>query len=293
MYDRRRMISRAPCPALRPFVSKVWASDERAARGGRERVLPTGGMHLVFRFSAPLRVFEREDDPSGRVIGHAIVGGARASAYLRDTSQPVSSVGAQLLPGASALLLGVPALALAERHTPLEDLWGAAARELHARLAETVEPARRLALFEALLAARLPRVRGVHPAVTCALARFAEGATVGTIVGETGYSHRGFTTLFEREVGLSPKRFQRVQRLQRALAAASHGEPWARIAIEHGYADQSHLHRELRELGGLTPSAYARAAPRFASHVPIELPIPPRPRAPRGPRWRAEEDDER
>ena len=149
------MISRDPCPALRPFVLKVWASDEREPRAGRERVLPTGTMHIVLRLSAPLRLYEREDDARGRVVGHAIVGGARASSYLRDTSLPVASVGAQLRPGASAPLLGVPAIALAERHTELEDLWGPEVRELRARLAETAHLAARLQLFEAMLVARL------------------------------------------------------------------------------------------------------------------------------------------
>jgi AraC-like DNA-binding protein len=247
----------------------LWASDEPEPRGGRERVLPTGGMHIAFRFSAPLRVFDGEEDAVGRALGYAVVGGARSSAYVRDTSQPVTSVGAQLVPGASAILLGVPAIELAERHTPLDDLWGAEASAMHARLEEVRDAEARLDLFERMLLARLPRVRGVHPAVACALARFAEGAAVGDVVAETGYSHRGFAAIFEREVGLGPKRFCRVLRLSRALESAPRETAWARIAIESGYADQSHLHRELRTIGGITPAAYRRAAPRFTHHVPI------------------------
>jgi AraC-like DNA-binding protein len=265
------MISRDPCPALRCSVSKVWTSDAPSGRPGRERVLPTGSMHLVLRLEGPLRLFDREDDREGRVIGLAIVGGARASAYLRDTSGPVRSVGAQLRPGASAMLLGVPALALAERHTPLDAIWGAAVGEMHERLSAEDDPARRLALFEAMLVARQSAVREPNPVVASALRRLDEGIPVGAIVEDTGYSHRGFSTLFEREVGLTPKRFQRVRRMQRALADAVRGEGWARIAATHGYADQSHLHRELRELGGITPAAYARAAPRAASHVPVSF----------------------
>jgi AraC-like DNA-binding protein len=224
-------------------------------------------MHLVFRLTAPLRVF----DPAPRTIGHAIVGGARSSAYVRDTSQTVASVGAQLVPGAASLLLGTPAVALAERHTPLGDLWGPAAEEMLERLEQADGPKARLDLLEAMLLRRCPRVRGVHPAIACALARFARGAPVGVVAAETGYSHRGFATIFEREVGLPPKRFCRVQRLQAVLAAAGSGDSWASIAAETGYADQSHLHRELRELGGLTPAAYRRAAPRWSHHVPLPI----------------------
>ena len=67
--DIRRI--RVPRPALRPLVQSVWAMDEtgdvRPSTIGREHVVPTGGMHLVFRLSDnPLRLF---DDAGGaRVI---------------------------------------------------------------------------------------------------------------------------------------------------------------------------------------------------------------------------------
>jgi len=66
-------------------------------------------MHLVFR----LCLFDDVSYCTRREIGYAIVGGARSTYYVRDISEPASSVGAQLLPGASELLFGVPADELA------------------------------------------------------------------------------------------------------------------------------------------------------------------------------------
>ena len=199
------MLIRAPRAALRPFVKTLWASDGEVARSApgaeRERVLPTGNAHLVFRLSdLPLRLFDRIDDPDGRTLGHSVVGGPRAAFYLRDVSRPVRSVGAELLPGAALALLGVPADELAGRHTPLEELWGEAAREARDRLLEADTAALALELFESLLAARLPRVRGLHPAVAHALERFAMNAPVRDVVRESGMSHRGFIALFRRAV---------------------------------------------------------------------------------------------
>jgi methylphosphotriester-DNA--protein-cysteine methyltransferase len=56
------------------------------------------------------------------------------------------------------------------------------------------------------------------------------------------------------EVGLGPKTFQRIGRLQRflALAEAGPGQGLAVLAAEAGYADQPHLSRETRALAGLT-----------------------------------------
>src|SRR5690242_5803658 len=223
MVDERtpRAITRVPRPGLRPFVSVIWVADEPGAADdgdGRERMLGSGAAHLVFRLSDhPVRLYDAVDDRRGTNMGHAVVGGPRATFYLRDRGRPVRTVGARLLPGAATLLFGVPADELAGRHIPLLDLWGRSARELRERLLEASQPERQLDLFETLLAARLPEVRGLHPAVAHALARFPTIDDIGAVVEETGYSHRRFIGLFRAAVGLAPKLYCRVVRFQHAL----------------------------------------------------------------------------
>jgi AraC-like DNA-binding protein len=260
------MIRRAPRPELLPFVSRLWASDAHLARGERELVLPTGAMHLVIRLDHPLRVFDRVDAAAPRTIGHAIIGGARAAPYIRDVSQPVGSVGAQLRPGVAELLLGVPAVELAGRHTALDDLWGRRAAELRERLVLAGDPRRRLDLFEAALIAQLPRVRALHPAVAHALAQFATTDDVAAIVDEVGYSHRQFISVFRHAVGLTPKLYCRVQRLQRALPGIPR-RSLAEVAVGAGFSDQAHLTREFRTLAGVSPGEYRALASGDANHV--------------------------
>jgi AraC-like DNA-binding protein len=269
-------IQRAPSPALRPFLRTLWVSrdDRGPAKGAeqREHVLPTGDVHIVFRLAGPaLRLFDGPDDPVGRTLARAIVGGARSGYYLRDVSQPVFSVGAQLLPGAAPLLFGVAAGEIAERHTPLEDLWGAEVREIEDRLAVAGSDQDRLALFEKILAERLPRIRGIHPAVAQALAGLGAREGVGSLVERSGYSHRRFVALFREAVGLSPKRYARVLRFRRMLdrVAAPTPPPLAELALEAGYSDQAHFNREFRELAGVTPGEYRTLAPASGHHVPV------------------------
>jgi AraC-like DNA-binding protein len=261
---------RIPAPALRPFVKLLWASEDTAVSAEREHVLPTGRMHLVVRLSDhPLRLFAGPDDETGRTVDLAVVGGARATFYVRDVSHPLDSVGAELHPGAADVLLGAPAGALAEAHTSLGDLWGRAAAEVRERLLEAGDPARRLDLFEAFLAARLPPVRGLHPAIAHALGRFAVDADVGNVVAETGYSHRRFIGLFHGAVGLTPKRYSRVLRFRRALERLTDETSWAQVALAAGYSDQPHFNREFREFAGVSPGAYRRVSPAGSHHVPI------------------------
>lgn len=261
------MLCRPPHPLLRPFVSTLWASDAPAA-GSREIVLPTGAMHLVLRLTdAPLIVYDGAA-PGGRELGCALVGGARTAAYVRDVSRPSRSVGAMLRAGAAELLFGVPADALAERHTRLDDLWGASAAEARDRVRAAASPADQLDVFERVLAARLPRAGALPPVVADALARLDSGDDVAAVVGASGYSHRAFIEVFRRAVGLTPKRWGRVRRLARALGQPG-GAPWAEVAHAAGYSDQAHFAREFRAMAGVTPGAYRAAAPAQTHHVPV------------------------
>ncbi|MCM3901142.1 MAG: AraC family transcriptional regulator [Pyrinomonadaceae bacterium] len=238
----------------------------------RERVLPTGTTHLAIRLSShPLRLFDDVHDCTKREIGYAIVGGVRSTYYVRDISEPASSVGAQLLPGSAELLFGVTADELAGRHTPLEDLWGHSAFETRERLLEGGSLERQLDMFESFLVARLPRVRGLHPAVAHALEQFSTTSDVREVVRQTGYSHRRFIELFGRAVGLTPKLYCRVLRFQHVvgLTAAKQSGSWIDVALAAGYSDQSHFNRQFREFAGVTPGEYHALSPSSPNHVPI------------------------
>jgi len=267
---------RPPAPALRPFVKALWAVNDDLPAGDaptRERILPTGEMHLVFRLSDdPVRLHERAND-RGHAVGLAVVGGMRTAPYLRDVPPRRRSVGVQLHPGVARLVLGVPADALAGRHWALEDLWGAEAARARERLLDAEGLSDRLDTLEALLAERLPRPHALHPAVALAIERFGAAASVGEVVRETGRSHRAFIALFRSAMGVSPKVYCRVQRFQRVIRrlAADPWAVWSDVALDAGYSDQPHFVREFRRLAGLAPSEYRALAPR-AHHVPLRAP---------------------
>jgi AraC-like DNA-binding protein len=229
-------------------------------------------MHIAFRLcDHPVRLFDGLDDTEGRVIGPAVVGGARAGFYLRDTPQPLRSVGAQLRPGAAQVLFGCDAAVFAGSHMALEDLWGRAAARAHERLMETQSPAEHFELLESILAERLPRLRGLHPAVAQALASFDATPDVGEAVRQSGYSHRRFIQLFRQAVGLTPKVYCRLLRFGRVIDRLKTPTPvsWAGLALTAGFSDQAHFNREFRGFAGVTPEQY-----RALAHRPFHVPMP-------------------
>ena len=58
-----------------------------------------------------------------------------------------------------------------------------------------------------------------------------------------GLSAKRFIEQFEREVGVTPKRYCRIRRFQRALTLSHHDRrvDWTRVAMDCGYFDQAHF----------------------------------------------------
>lgn len=78
---------------------------------------------------------------------------------------------------------------------------------------------------------------------------------VHSLARSGGVSERHLRRLITRTTGLSPVQFQRITRLNRAVAAADKTATpeWARLAIDMGYYDQPHMIDEFRALTGCTP----------------------------------------
>ena len=86
---------------------------------------------------------------------------------------------------------------------------------------------------------------------------------VEDLAAEVGWSRQRLWSRFRSQPGVGPKRAVRLVRLDRAARHLVAGRPAAMVAAEAGYVDQSHLHREVRALTGLTPAELA-AAPWLA-----------------------------
>ena len=85
-------------------------------------------------------------------------------------------------------------------------------------------------------------------------------ARIADLVERTGWSQRHVTSLFTEQVGLGPKLASRIVRFEHA-SSALRSSPAATVAAEFGYADQSHLAREVRWFSGRTVTELKRVAP--------------------------------
>ncbi|HEX2203814.1 MAG TPA: DUF6597 domain-containing transcriptional factor, partial [Longimicrobium sp.] len=135
----------APAPPLADFVARIhfgheWVPPEAPVV---ERVLPDGGVHLIFDLGdAPAQ-------PEGGTAYASEVVGARCTPAVIRMAGRMEHVSARLEPGGMEALLGVPAAELAETSVSLDALWGSRADEARERLAAAPRGPARAAVLEA------------------------------------------------------------------------------------------------------------------------------------------------
>ena len=246
---RWEVARRLPAPALRPLLGQAlegWALEGPQAASFHE--LPFPGIPLILNLGSPWEVDGASLDSflAGLHTRPTRVAGERAFSCLE----------LRLAPLGARRLLGLPLHELANGTHALEELLPGIGT-LTARVREAADWAERFDLLEVFLAKRLTDTPETPRELDWAwrqLVRSGGRVRVRALATDLGWSPRRLIDRFRDHVGLPPKAAARVIRLDRAVAALRSGTPRvAEVAAACGYADQAHLGRELRELGGVTP----------------------------------------
>ena len=259
-------------PVLAAFV-KSFHCHETDFPFMLERIVPNGRAHLMvnlgedeFRTYDTVRP-ERMDRHSG-----AVLAGPHARPAVIDTQEQRWLAAVEFRGGAAGYFFSMPMTEVCDQMVQLDDLWGRDGALLRERLLGAATPELKFHVFEEVLLRHLaPKF---DPAIQHAIAALKAGMPVSRVASRLGLSARTLARRFSNQVGITPKRFARVLRLQRVLRAVRRSsEPdWCALAAEHGYADQAHLVHEFRELADITPSGYKPHSRQRNNHVPIAAP---------------------
>lgn len=220
-----------------------------------------GHTSLVLNLGATCQV--RTGWTSGTPLQARVIGALRAVGAPAGSSHS-EMIGAYLEPGATSAVLHAPAVELTDRVVDLQDLWGADGAHLAEDVAE-LDEAGRVDRLETVLLARVRSAPTQYLRVNVVgLARLVRARPTSMsardMVAAAGVSRQHLARVFRPMIGVSPKRYYRLARFQAGLAyaGAGPGVNWAEAAAGLGYADQSHMIAEFRELSGLSPDALAR-----------------------------------
>jgi len=214
-------------------------------------ILNLGPRYLIRDARAPQVLHSRGSFLAGLADGCTFVDSATESCAIQVNFAPLDAY----------RLFGVPMASLANATVELDDLLGAVAGELIARLHDVSTWDERFDLLDAFLLDRLRRAAGIVPEVEWMWAQIVQShgrVAIGSFARATGRSHKHLISRFHEQVGLTPKTVARIVRFERVaerLRSAA-GVRWSALALDAGYYDQSHLLRDFSAFAGTTPTTY-------------------------------------
>jgi AraC-like DNA-binding protein len=262
----------------RPY--RVHDYDVDALAGGVHRGLPSPWLTLVVSLGDPVSVVAPAvpGTPPVRTAHQALLGGLSRSVVLLPQDGPQRGVQLDVHPLAARQLLGLPAGELGGRVLDLDEVLGREGLRLADALTDAGNPRERLAVVEAFVDRRLadPPRHDVAPEVRAAW-RLLVGsgglARVDAVAADVGWGRRHLAARLRAETGLASKDLARVTRFARSAAMLRRAGGRVRLvdaAVACGYADQSHLTHEWRELAGCSPQRW------ITDELGVLGPIPPR-----------------
>ncbi|MBB3749517.1 AraC-like DNA-binding protein [Mycolicibacterium sp. BK634] len=258
-----------PGPPLAQHISYIgyWQHDGGVPH--RSTALPRGALTMVIELGD-------RDHVEFAVVGQrpvpvpsAFITGAGTTSYVTriDPGQTVMTV--HFRPAGARPFLRLPLGDLQDRCVGIDEVWGKSARALREQLTQTRSAAGRVALLEEFLLCRMEIQHSRIPGLLTNLDT-DPSVTVAEVCTLTGLSPKRLSALFGAEVGLTPKTYLRVRRLQAALRRLEAGTHLgADIAAELGYFDQAHFVRDFRSFTSITPSQYPRRRSSLPSHLDV------------------------
>lgn len=283
---RWRAAQRRAEPGLRDYVLGYFASESFLPRPVHERHLPSREVAIVLNFAAPHRTIDPSDPKRTTEHRKAWIVALQRRHQIREAFGARDFMVIRLTPVGAQMLLGAPMDLLTDRVLALEDVDSRFSWLLMGEAAATDDWATRFDIVETIITRRLasahqPPAGLLHSWLM--LQQSPNHVDLARLPQEFGCSRRHLIAQFHKHFGMAPKMIARISRFNLAVAAvhrlgrrgplprtegkpyldclgdssvraaAPKKMPWADLALECGYYDQSHFINEFKSFSGLSP----------------------------------------
>ncbi len=242
-----------PSPALRPFVQWFWAiqSNRTILEKRQEFMHANGCLSILFNWGDEL---ELTDSCYCQPVTLEKIGPYSRQIFLKGN---IHTFGILFQPGKAFHLFGIPMQDMISTDClPLPDLL-----QLHEQLYQTPTLASKTKQIELWLTKLLKSgetASDIVPASLKLIEISAGNKPIQDLADIVGTTERQLERLFNKEVGLSPKKYSRLIRLRQARTALkqANSTTLVDIANQTGFYDQAHFNHEFKKSVGITPKDY-------------------------------------
>ncbi|MBW8523860.1 AraC family transcriptional regulator [Chryseobacterium chendengshani] len=244
-----------PPPILKEYVRYFWSIDHEDD-GGVEKIIK------IFADRFPRLIFQNLDghiptkSDSGIVLPNSFLSGIITKQTKYHVKGSYSHIGVSFYPHAIKSLFGIDAQELTDS---LPDITNFSSQELNEKLYDVSTHEEKIEILVQYLTLKFFN----FPTKTEEIKQIIHSGmdystTVKKMVTEHRISERKLERMFKTSIGVSPKKFLRILRFEKAINLLNSDKKncIAEIAYELDYVDQSHFTKEFKDFSGFTPKDF-------------------------------------
>lgn len=252
----------APHPALSPYIKQYWVIESSPSEKAFPvfGAVPYGHPELIFHYGDRFRI-RYGAAGEAKLMDRGLIGGQLTQPITLEPTGRVGAFAVRFHPVGFYTLMGHPMHELTDRSLGWTTVFGSRMAGLENQVLEARSAEERILIVEGFFLDRLAKQLSptvyAHHAVHY-IRRAGGRVTVADVCQRMGIGERQLEREFKEKVGLSPKFFIRITRLD-SIFNLIRNHPnlsWAGLAYEGGYADQAHLVKEFRSLTGTSPARF-------------------------------------
>lgn len=250
-----------PHSDLASFVKCFWTLEVPAGFSSeKQRIVPDGCIEMAFILGDDIKRYTSENDfilqPRAMILGQTI-----EPFYIKPTGY-VNTFATRFYPLGFANFVTIPIKTLANKETPIEELFGKTpAKELARKIILATNTQQRIEIIEHFLLSTLNDsviIENIVKSTVDMLLSTKGNLPINAILKEDISKRRQLERKFVTHIGISPKQLGKVIRLQTALKMmlSQKGESLTSIAYESDYYDQAHFIKDFKEFTGVNPGEF-------------------------------------
>jgi AraC-like DNA-binding protein len=248
-----------PSERLRPFISFYWIleTETSLALSAKQRIIPNGCVELIFHFGDRLNTLFPNQKPEQQP--QSLISGQSTRFYDVEQNGKTGMLSILFKPHGARMFFDLPISEITNQNVDLTLLGRQFAPELTEKIALAGNHESRISIIEEYLIGKLTDqhlYNSQRLARTIEIINRHKGlVSVGELASVACLSHKQYNRIFYDFVGLHPKEFLKIVRLQYVFHHHKHNqkESLTELAYACGYYDQAHFVNDFKSLTGLTP----------------------------------------
>ncbi|QHV99585.1 AraC family transcriptional regulator [Spirosoma endbachense] len=264
-----------PSPELSGLVKHYLIIENQVDHTPIYRFFPDGHTGFVFTYADPLTQYYVTDQPL--TLPNSFVYGQANRYHTLLSGKKIGMLIVVLQPWGLHVLSGIPGNETTNNQISLSSVFGNDGSRLQEQILNDADNASRIKRIELFLLKHWQGLSYESVSVQAAIQRIHQtkgSTTVQELTRHLSVTERSLERRFDKVMGIRPKQFARIIRLQHCLKI--HRENPAltltELAYSTGYYDQAHFIREFTNLVGITPTQYDANAQRLAVNL---MPLDP------------------